>query len=320
MFVNSEIELIKLQNNCIKSQNQKTKIEFKCIICGKEATRRLLKKETRLICSRCLARKTCLEKYGVENASQLKEIKEKKKQTSLKHYGTENPMQSKEVLNTLKKNNFQKYGVENPAHLESSIKKSKKTCLKKYGREVFAQSSIYKEKCRETWSSKSKEELKDIESRRKQTSLEKYGSSGYNNREKFKRTMLKKFKRMHTNYIYRIGDLTFDSSWELAVYLYAKDYNWKIERDPCCFEYLKDGKIYKYFPDFKINGKLIEIKGNQFFNEEGKLYDPFSRELLEEKQKCMEQNNVEVWDKEKLKPILEYIKEKYGKEWKEKYK
>lgn len=82
MVVTSERELKELQNTCVKSQNQKTKIEFKCQICGKNSTRRLLKKETRLICSRCLAKITTKERYGVDNASQSKEIKEKKKQTS----------------------------------------------------------------------------------------------------------------------------------------------------------------------------------------------------------------------------------------------
>lgn len=34
----------------------------------------------------------------------------------------------------------------------------------------------------------------------------------------------------------------FDSSWELALWIYAKDHNEEIEREPCCFEYEFEGK------------------------------------------------------------------------------
>ena len=32
----------------------------------------------------------------------------------------------------------------------------------------------------------------------------------------------------------------------------------------------------RYFPDFEIEGKFYEIKGDQFFNEDGTMCNPFN--------------------------------------------
>lgn len=169
MFIDSEEQLKELQNTCIKSQNQKTQIVFTCRICGKESHRRLLKKETRLICSNCLAKITTKERCGVENPSQLKEIKEKKKQTSLKHFGVENPMQCKKVVQTLRENNLQKYGVIRPTQTEEVKNKMRQTIYQKYGVNWYVQSKEFKKKCKEAWDNKSKEELEITKQKRKQT-------------------------------------------------------------------------------------------------------------------------------------------------------
>ena len=69
----------------------------------------------------------CQQKYGVTNISQLKEIKDKKKQTTLKNYGVENPAQSKEVYNRIKETCLKKYGVESTNSLPSKKEKIKRT-------------------------------------------------------------------------------------------------------------------------------------------------------------------------------------------------
>ena len=71
--------------------------------------------------------KTNLEKYGVSNISQTKEIKEKKKQSWIKKYGVENPTQSKEVQEKTKQTNLEKYGVENTTQSKEVQEKTKKT-------------------------------------------------------------------------------------------------------------------------------------------------------------------------------------------------
>jgi hypothetical protein len=58
-------------------------------------------------------KKTNLEKYGVEYASQSEEIKEKIKQTNLERYGNTCALLSPIIKEKTKKTNLEKYGVEN---------------------------------------------------------------------------------------------------------------------------------------------------------------------------------------------------------------
>lgn len=51
-------------------------------------------------------------RYGVENISQLSDIKDKKQQTCLEHYGVRWPGQSDEVKDKIKQTNIERYGVE----------------------------------------------------------------------------------------------------------------------------------------------------------------------------------------------------------------
>lgn len=57
-------------------------------------------------------KKSCLEKYGVENVYQLEKVKEKKKKSYLDHYGVEHPSQSMEFQEKVKETCLEKYGVE----------------------------------------------------------------------------------------------------------------------------------------------------------------------------------------------------------------
>lgn len=53
-----------------------------------------------------------IEKYGVKNISQLKEVKEKKENTSIKKYGTKHSLQSEIVKNKIKRTCLEKFGHE----------------------------------------------------------------------------------------------------------------------------------------------------------------------------------------------------------------
>ena len=55
-------------------------------------------------------KQTNLEKYAVENISQLKDIKQKVKNTNLEKYGVENVFQSKIIKDKIKQTNLEKYG------------------------------------------------------------------------------------------------------------------------------------------------------------------------------------------------------------------
>ena len=123
-------------------------IDFICIKCN-ENTSKCFKFMIKYnpVCHQCSylekgnkARKTMILKYGVENISQLEEIKNKKKETTLKNYGVEHNSQCQIVkdkkINTCLKNN----GVNYPQQLISIRDKSKQTCFNNYGVEYPSQS------------------------------------------------------------------------------------------------------------------------------------------------------------------------------------
>lgn len=92
-----------------------------------------------------------------------------------------------------------------------------------------------------------------------------------------------------------------DSSWELAWVIFNLDNGINFERCTEYFNYTFNGKIRKYYPDFKIGNTYIEIKGY--------LTDQF----LEKKKSFP--NSLEIIDELKMLPILKYVKSKYGNDF-----
>lgn len=89
----------------------------------------------------------------------------------------------------------------------------------------------------------------------------------------------------------------FDSSWELAFYVYCIENNINISRCKEVRSYIYNDKQYKYYPDFQIQNKIIEIKG-----------------YITEKTKCkIEQNpDIIVLFFDDIKHCIEYCQTKYG--------
>lgn len=232
---------------------------------------------------------TCLEKAGVTNMNKTKETRDKIKQTCLEHFGTTNSLAAESVKEKIKQTVLEKYGKSNAHQSEEVIQKTKETCLQLFGAESYFSSEIGKQKI-------------------KQTCLEKYGVPNPSQVKAFQDKKTRKYK---------YHDVNFDSSWELAVWIYAKDHGEPIEREPCTFEYVVEGTVHKYYPDFKYNGKIIEIKGAQLYNENGEIRKGFKKNekldsLIRAKIECAFKNKVEIWGQFKLQPYLKYIKETYG--------
>ena len=57
--------------------------------------------------------------------------------------------------------------------------------------------------------------------------------------------------------------MKFDSTWEVLVYEFCMENGIEVEYSPnIVFEYECFGEIHTYHPDFIINGKLYEVKGD----------------------------------------------------------
>jgi hypothetical protein len=85
-------------------------------------------------------------KYGVENISQLEEIKNKKKETTLKNYGVEHNSQCQEIKDKKIKTCLKNNGVEYPQQSEELRNKSRETCLLNFGVEHPSQNKELMEK------------------------------------------------------------------------------------------------------------------------------------------------------------------------------
>lgn len=124
-------------------------------------------------------------------------------------------------------------------------------------------------------------------------------------------------------------NMSFDSSWELAVWIYAKDHDIAIEREPVKLSFKFDDTIKHVIPDFRYNGTLVEIKGDQYYNRRlGASIYPYKfrsagvpieepelnrrKRLLKAKFMCYKDHGVEIWGKEECKPFLDYIDDTYG--------
>ena len=119
--------------------------------------------------------------------------------------------------------------------------------------------------------------------------------------------------------VYLYDSLMFKSSWEVAFYIFNKDQNNEVEFNPKeTFRYFDGKKNRTYHPDFRVNGKLYEVKGSQFIKENGEFQNPYDHTLdyiYEAKRNCAVENNVVILSLKEILPILRYISEKYGPEY-----
>lgn len=190
-------------------------------------------------------KQTCLQKYGCENTWQLDKVKE----NSSKNW----PERKKKIEATM----LEKYGTiyctqnkeimnraiktakENDPGFKKRMDKIKKTNLEKRGHEYNFQDEDY--------------------------------------REKSIKTMLEKYGRVIYSRTYVYNNICFDSSWELAYYIWLEHNNLNFKYQPCKIKYYSDfdKKEHIYFPDFLVEGQLVELKSKPFMdmliNGEGKI-------------------------------------------------
>lgn len=91
-----------------------------------------------------------------------------------------------------------------------------------------------------------------------------------------------------------------DSTWELAFLVYHIDHNLKIEKCKEQRTYIYNESVHLYFPDFVTEEGIIEVKGR------------LDKKAIE-KQK--QNPDIIIYDKFKMKKYLEYVINKYGKDF-----
>lgn len=203
------------------------------------------------------SKKKCEELYGgVGFAS--KELKEKSMNTNLKRNGSKEYRNQEKAKQTNRKN----IGVDFPFQSKDIQEKVNNTFIKKIGK------------------IRNSEAFKDYA---KSIGVENISQTHY------------WAVKSHKKIVY--DDIKFDSKWEVIVYKFCKENGLNFEYQPnVTIEYIFNNKKHYYHPDFLIEGKLFEVKGEQFF-ENDKLICPYNRnkdkdDLYEAKQKCMVENGV----------------------------
>ena len=229
----------------------------------------------------------------------------------------------KQIIKEKRENtNKKKFGTLYYSQTKDWIKSVNKTCLKKYGNEFYQCCDKWKEQVMNTWLNKTEDEYIHHINKIKETTQKKYGVENYSQtqqcKDKMKKTCLEKYgvenyaqtskfaKNHRKKIIY--NDISFDSSWEVIVYQYCEKNNLSYEYQPeIRFKYYYNDKQHIYQPDFLIEGKLYEVKGDHFF-EGDKMINPYDRTqdgLFESKHQCMLDNNVIILRREDIEKMRE---------------
>lgn len=249
---------------------------------------------------------TCIEKYGTDNPSKSKIIKDKIKETNLEKYGVHNYSLTREFNSYIKekwienredwlekrKLNLQKYGYVYPFQNNDILEKTKKTMYEKYGTYNPLQ-------------------VPEINKKMKETNLERYGTSSFlqkdispefldnRNNKIFFENLLKdyslkelsiKFNISYSLLCQTLNDLSIDIKKyfnnEIEIYNYLNEHiDSKIIRND---RKILDGKeIDIYIPDYSL---AIEHNGTYWHSDKiisDKKYH------LKKTLKCLE-NNVQL--------------------------
>ncbi len=269
------------------------------------------------------------KKHGVRNVFQLESTKQASKKTKLLRHGDENYLNVGKAKQTrLTKNNGQfeseetkakrratftkNYGAEHNMKSEKGLKEYEDAIEKKYGKGIrnISQVEPIKQKkidtCRKNFGVDFPLQSPVVKRKSQQKCLSKYGvENSIQNYDVFRKARQKYF----------YDDTWFSSIPELAYYIWLTDHKIEFEYQPSPgLTYSVNGKNHKYFPDFKVNGQYVEIKGDQFFDENGNFIDPYSQdnERAQAKWQCMAENNVKVMRKPEYQVFISYVKQTYG--------
>ena len=206
---------------------------------------------------------SCLKKYNARNFWQSDEFKRKSKETCMKLHGVEHISLSKEWREGVKETCRRKYHADSPFESKEIQEKAKQSCLKHNGVENPWYSDEYQTKAHQTIKHNNSGigfASQKIMAKASATCEQKYGVKHFTQSYDYHKNKRHKYKSE------KYPGLTFDSTWEVKVYEFCRDNNIAVEYSPrISYKYEYDGRTWTYHPDFLINGKVYEVKGDYFF-------------------------------------------------------
>lgn len=230
----------------------------------------------------------------------------------------------KNIINEKRKNTLnEKYTEE---ELKNIHKKQQKTMLIKYGGKTTMESQKLKNKVFKTKTKKYKNKFYNNPNKAKETLIKtKDITCGCQsvNENGIKKSIITNNKNFGCDYPqqnpewyeqnnfgkYHYNNKCFDSSWELAFYIWLIDNKIRFEYHPkpITYYWTENGTYHKYYPDFKLwNNTLIEFKRPDLY--QNMITYTGSKE--NSKYLCMVNNFVKIYTH--CEKYEQYIKEKYG--------
>ena len=246
-----------------------------CPICGKPIKYcGKYKKHCSAKCSandkntRELCKKTCIEKYGVDNPYKSKEIIEKIKETNLEKYGNTSYVRTQEYREKTIKSNNERYGVDYVSQCNEIKEKIKNTVREKYNVNNISQAEEIKNKKKQSSLKKYGTictfQGKDVLEKIKKRNLKKYGSENPSSSEYIKRKKIETMKKNHT-----FGT----SKAEELIYLQLIKYFNEVIRQ-------YHSEVYPFQADFYIPELDLYIEYQGTWCHGGHPYDPNNEEDL----------------------------------------
>lgn len=244
---------------------------------------------------------TMQEKYGADSYMETEEFREKSLSALHEKYGDEysSYLQVPEIRAMSYERKLREHGDGNWSNHEKAIQ----THFERTGYDTVFETPDFKEYVKEI--------MPEINSHRRDTMIRDFGRPF----------------AFSSKYEYE-GEL-FDSKPELAYWVWLRDTNtdFKRNRFDICLEYVYDGHTWEYFPDFMVEGRYVEVKGDQFFREDGTIFCPYGDKDMpdseydwicgkyEAKHQCMLDNGVVILRSREYSRYMEYVEGKYGKEF-----
>ena len=251
---------------------------------------------------------TCIARYGkryyLNNERAVKTLKErygdnigsviqKRRDTCIKLYGTPNGGNIESANEKRRQTNLRKRGVEYSSQDESVKKKKEET----YMRNLGVRNPLLSDK---------------VNKMRRKRWILYWNDDGFYEYVKTSNKLSDENKYDH--------NMKFDSTWEIKVFMFCFKNNIQCQYQPdVSFNYECHGKQYTYHPDFIINDKIYEVKGNQFFkmNEDKVevMINPYAKknhteeeykkacEISEAKHQCMLSHNVIILRESDIKNL-----------------
>ena len=197
---------------------------FTCKKCGNEGHRRVsLFKDIEnitdrdLFCEQCNREQNSIDKYGVKNPMQRKDVFDKYKKSVIKKYGVDNIQKNPLVKQKTIETNIKRYGGKAPACSEEIKQKIKNTNIKKYGVECVFQFE-------EIILKKEKAENKRIKNLRK-SFLEKYGVDNIGNIDTIREKALISIKKNRSIKLSKIIDDLHEREIKIITNIRENDLN-----------------------------------------------------------------------------------------------